>query len=225
MYEVVSNILTIAYTTEGSTDQRFLKSIISKVFEEVAYNCKSSIEVFDPVFIKFPKKDSFVNDVINVSVQAHKIGINVLCVHVDADSYKDVDVIKNKIHPSFEAVSKMAGNMSCKNLVAIIPIHMTEAWMLADKDLLKDEIGTGMSNIDLGINRTPESIANPKEIIQTLLTIAQDHLPKRRKRLYIEDLYQPIGQSISMERLETLESFNKFKLSVEIALKELNYLN
>lgn len=221
----MSNILTIAYTAEGSTDQRFLKSVIIKVFESVAIDCESSIEVFDPVFIKFPKKNGFINGVIDVSIQAYKIGINVLCVHVDADSSKEDDVMHNKINPSFDAVINQNDFINCKNLVAIIPVQMTEAWMLADKELLKDEIGTELSNIDLGMNKTPELIANPKEIIENVLNIAQAHLPKRRKKIFIEDLYQPIGQKISMKRLETLDSFNKFKLSVQNALKKLNYLS
>jgi hypothetical protein len=45
----MANILTIAYTTEGTTDERFLKSIISKVFEDAAFDCESQIEIFDPV--------------------------------------------------------------------------------------------------------------------------------------------------------------------------------
>ena len=102
---------------------------------------------------------------------------------------------------------------------------MTEAWMLADKELLKEEIGTTMSNTDLGINRSPESIADPKETIKNALDIAQSHLSGRRSRINIGDLYQPIGQKITMEHLEKLESFNKFKLSVENALKKLKYLN
>jgi hypothetical protein len=221
----VSNILTIAYTTERTTDQRFLESIILKVFEELAFECEGVIEVYNPLFIKFPKKNGFVNDAISLSIEAYKIGINVLCVHVDADSNKDDDVIEFKIDPAFTAINGIDNNGNCKNLVAIIPIHMTEAWMLADKDLLKEEIGTNMSNTDLGINRHPESIANPKKTIENAINIAQADLPKRRDKTTISDLYQPIGQKITTEKLEALNSFNKFKLSVKNALKKLNYLH
>ena len=51
----MANILTIAYTTEGSTDERFLNTIIKKVFEEVAFECDGVIEVYDPVFLNFPQ--------------------------------------------------------------------------------------------------------------------------------------------------------------------------
>jgi hypothetical protein len=168
----VSNILTIAYTTEGSTDQRFLKSIILRMFEEVAFDCEGVIEVFDPIFIKFPKSDSFINGVIAASIKAYDIGMNVLCVHVDADSNKDDEVLTSKIEPAISALKSDLALNNCKNLVTIIPIHMTEAWLLADKELLKEEMNTSISNTDLGINRAPESIANPKKIIEDALVIA-----------------------------------------------------
>ncbi len=219
----MSNILTIAYSTEGPTDKRFLENIIRKVFEDAAYKCESNIEVFDPVFIKFPRENTFVEDVLKISSEAHNIGMNVVCIHVDADSDNDKDVMKNKIIPALEAVRQQNDNTICKNLVSVIPVQMTEAWMLADKELLKDEINTNKSDIDLGINREPELIADPKKVIEDALNVAQSNLPKRRNRITIGDLYQPLGQKIAMDKLETLNSFNKFKLSVEDALKRLNY--
>ena len=88
----MSNILTIAFTTEGTTDERFLKNIITKVFEELCFECESDIEVYEPLYLKFPKKDSFVEDVKNLSLKAFESGINVLCIHTDADHRNDKEV-------------------------------------------------------------------------------------------------------------------------------------
>ena len=44
-----------------------------------------------------------------------------------------------------------------KTSVIIVPIQMTESWMLAEKELLKKEIGTDKTDIELGIHRDPES--------------------------------------------------------------------
>lgn len=221
----MSNILTIAYTTEGPTDVRFLKTIIQKVFEEIAFECEGLIEVYEPVHIKFPKKDTFVNGFVRVSKAAKASGINVLCIHADADSNRDDDALEFKIVPGIKAINDENNISVCKTIVAIIPVHMTEAWMLADKELLKEEIGTNLSNTDLGINRSAESIADPKKIIEDALIIAQQDLPKRRNKILIEDLYQPIGQKISIAKLKSLDSFNKFELSVKSAFMELNYLH
>lgn len=221
----MSNILTIGYTTEGPTDERFLKSIITKAFEHIAFSCESDIEVFEPVFLKFPRRDGFVNDLVELSTDAYRRGINVLCVHLDSDDASDDNVLKHKINPAFLAVKTREGDTNCKNLVSIIPIHMAEAWILADKDLFRDEIGTTKSLIDLGLNKDPEVIADPKTLIQEALVIAQAHLPKRRNKIVIGDLYQPIGQKLKIEKLEALNSFKNFQSSVIDAFKLLNYLH
>jgi Domain of unknown function (DUF4276) len=221
----MSNILTIAYTTEGTTDERFLKNIIAKVFEELCFECETDIEVYEPMYLKFPKELGFVDDVKTLSVKAYESGINVLCIHTDADHSNDKEVLTFKINPALEGVNEISGIKKCSNIVILVPVHMTEAWMLADKDLLREEIGTNLSLTDLGINRHPESIANPKKIIEEALVLAQTSLPKRRNKVEISDLYQPLGQKIKMESLEKLESFKKFKKSAENALIKLNYLH
>lgn len=220
----MGNIITIAYTTEGSTDKRFLESIIKKTFEEVALKCDTSIEVYEPVYIKSVKTGTFINDVELLLKEASKIGSNVVCFHADADDKDDRNVLQYKIEPIISLVENL-GSDSCKNIVSIVPIRMSEAWMLADKKLLKEEIGTNKSDIELNINKYPEAIADPKEVIIEALRIAQDHLPKRRNRITISDLYQPIGQKISINELENLSSFTRFRSSVELAFITLNYLH
>ena len=43
----MSNILQIAYTTEGSTDERFLGDIIEKTFESLLFKSDIEIEIAD----------------------------------------------------------------------------------------------------------------------------------------------------------------------------------
>lgn len=221
----MSNILTIGYYTEGQTDERFLHNIIRKTFEALVLNCNSLIDVYEPMPLKLEKKTNFVSDAILAGRQAFKRGINVLCFHIDSDSDSPQAVLDNKINPAYEAIEAIEDLFICKNIVAVIPVYMTEAWMLADKQLLKEEIGTNMSDEDLGLTRHPENIANPKATIEKVLEIAQQNLPKRRSRLTIGELYQTIGQSIPLEKLETLNSYREFKSSAVEALKKLNYLN
>lgn len=220
----MSNILTVGYATEGTTDRRFLESIIFKIFCEVAYECKGLIEVYDPYYLKFPKSGSFIDSVVGLSKSAYNIGINVLCIHVDSDSNNDDSVMRNKITPSINALKKVNSNLNCKNLVPIVPVYMTEAWMLADRNLFKQEIQTNKSNAELGIDRPPELIADPKRIIKNAVNEAQRHLPRRRVRISISDLYQPIGQKVELSKLDKLKSFQKFRESVYNAVRMLNYL-
>lgn len=220
----MSNIITIGYSAEGTTDQRFLESIIKNTFEEVAFNCKGSIDVYSPLYINASKEQGFSHWVKSLSIKAYQNGLYVLCIHTDSDEPNDSTAFKNKINPALQTLINDGSEEICKNIVPIVPIQMSESWMLADKELLKVEINTNKSDRDLGIDKKPETISNPKQVIENALRIAQEGLPQRRRKLEIDEIYQPIGQKLEIKKLEQIPSYNKFKKAVEEAFRKLNYL-
>ena len=114
----------------------------------------------------------------------------------------------------------------CKNLIAIVPVQMTESWMLSDKELLKSEIGTDKSDEELGIDKAPELYKDPKQVIMAAIVMARRNMPKRRRKdLKIRELYSPLGQKVVMKALEKLGSYQKFKQAIIEAFKKLNYLH
>lgn len=215
--------IIIAYATEGTTDIRFLESVIKRTFEEVALECLQELEIFDPIHI--PKfAGSIEEKALHYASQAIDNGATILCFHVDADDRTDAKAFNERINPAFDAIMKAEIEV-CENLVAIVPVQMTEAWMLADKELLKRQLGTKKNDEELGINKNPEYFSDPKVIIESAIRVARDSLPKRRRaELSIGELYQPIGQTIRLNELEILPSYQKFKESVREAFKQLNYL-
>ncbi|MFB2833149.1 DUF4276 family protein [Floridanema evergladense] len=215
--------IIIAYATEGTTDMGFLKSVIKRTFEEVALEYLQELEIVDPIHIsKFG--GSIEEKALHYASQAVDNGATILCFHVDADDRNDETAFKYLIFPAFDAIKKEKTAV-CKNLVAIVPVQMTEAWMLADKELLKRQLGTKKNDEELGINKNPEDFSDPKNIIESAIRIAREHLTKRRRRkLTISELYQPIGQTIKLNKLDTLPSYQKFKEAVRDAFKQLNYL-
>ena len=80
------------------------------------------------------------------------------------------------------------------------------------------------TNEDLKIDHNPELLSDPKERIKYAIQIAHKDYPKRRKKPDISELYQPIGQKVSLPSLRKLASFQKFESSAKEALKKLNYL-
>ena len=217
--------IIIGFATEGSTDCRFLESIIQKTFEDVAFECNRQIEVLPVRYLE--KQNGNISTLIEkYARKAFDEGISVLCIHTDADDDTDLNTFSFKIIPAFNSVKNALDNNLCKNLVAIVPIQMMEAWMLADKELLKREIGTQKADIELGLHRLPESIADPKDTIKEAIRIGRQDMTKRRRNdLTINDLYQIIGSSINIERLHNLSSYKKFREAVQAAFRELNYLN
>jgi len=211
----------VGFTTEGSTDYRFLGSVIQRSFEDLAFECKGSVEIL-PVQHINGQSGKFVEKAKKHAQEAEKLGVMVLCIHTDADAKTDRDAFTQRIEPAFTAIKKLPGKNACRNLVPIVPVQMTEAWMLSDKDLLKEEIGTNKSDKDLGIDRKPEAYTNPKQVIEGAIGIARAGVSKRRRRdLKIDELYLPLGQKISLEKLKNLPSYKKFREAILIAFREL----
>jgi Domain of unknown function (DUF4276) len=213
--------------TEGSTDTRFLQSIVQKTLEATAFDCVGQFDIYvSPIEIDKTNL-SFENQVLNASKKGmEELGISIICVHADADNSNANDTYRNRINTAKMELNNQNDTDYCKLLVAIVPIQETESWLLADKELLKQEIGTSKTDDELGIDRLPETIANPKEIISNAIRIAREGLTQRRRNdLTIGDLYLPIGQSIDLNKLATLSSYQDFKNNVREAFVELNLLH
>ena len=217
------NVLQIGYTTEGSTDLRFLGNIIQKTFENIALECISEIEVYQPEYLK-KEGIGFIDQIVKL---AEKFSyFHVICVHCDADSPSIENRMQHNINPAINEIKNTEGDL-CKILVAVIPVQMTEAWMMADFDLLKEKMSTNKSNNELELpirTNLIENLANPKECIINALKIAQISQPRRRKKLTISNLYSPISQELAIEKLRILPSFKKFEENVRNAMRQLNYL-
>ena len=209
---------------EGTTDARFLTSVVKRTFADIARECWGDVEILDLVDLK-KERDSFVEEVMTAAMtglQEH--GVTVLCVHTDADSETDENAYKHKIEPAKRSL-KESTKILCANLVPIVPVHMQEAWLLADLALLKRQIGTDKNDAELGLDKKPETISDPKRAITEAIRIAREGLTRRRRdNLKIGDLYQPIGQSISLASLQKLPSYKKFEEHVRDAFRELKLL-
>ncbi len=221
----MSRPLILGLMTEGTTDVRFLSSVISRTFEELIISESNELPDIYPIEIIRSIPDNFNNNVVNAASIAEETGVMILCIHIDADARNDKASFDNKILPAFHEVN-MSNAAVCRNLVPVVPVQMTESWMLADIQLIKNELMTDKSNETLQLTRQPESIANPKEIIKNAINIAQEEVPKRKKQyeITIADLYLPIGQKITLDRLSSLPSYRKFVENARLALLALNYL-
>ncbi len=120
-------LLKIGLLSEGKTDNRFLPAIILKTFEKIADEKNLTAIIEHPVNIDKKSGVSFIDNVLNAAkFGLEEYGINVLCIHSDADSINDKKVITEKIEPAIEHCSFSNDNI-CRNYVAIIPVQMTES--------------------------------------------------------------------------------------------------
>lgn len=223
----MSRQIFIGLVAEGTTDVRFLKNVIFKSVQELSWQCETEVDIFDIREI-YPNGDSFVEKMLNAARIAQKdYSISMLCIHADSDSKTATEVMQNKFEPFFEALRTMSPKDYCKCIVPTIPIQMIESWMLADKPLLKSLINAeAMTDAELGLDRAPESYADPKKVINEAIRIVMEGKPKKRRdEIRISDLYEIIGHEISLESLRSIPSFCEFEKRVTEAFRLLNLLH
>jgi Domain of unknown function (DUF4276) len=209
--------LLVGFWGEGTSDYAFLIPIIRRTFRSVSLDCHGEIEVLLEPIPKSLGPKRFVDQAeAAAKIGVEEFGMTLLCVHVDADSNSPEKVIREKIQPAKERLSSLGSEQHCSEMLAVIPVQMTESWMMADVDVLKTEIGTTIPNDKLGFHRKPEEIADPKGVINAAIRMVKADGPKKRQAdLAISDLYQIMGNKISLEKLAILPSYQHFRAQVE----------
>ena len=223
----MSRQLFIGLAVEGNTDRRFLKSVVLRTFKRILFEeCDQDVdvEVFHLNTSKIGKGfREFVAAASHDGVQTY--GILVLAVHSDSDKETIDERMADKFLPAQEFLDSLPPEEYCRIITPVIPMKMLEAWLLADTNLLREEIGTEKSDTELGLARNPESIANPKFVIQEAIRLAQCDLPKKRRTLSINDLYDILGDEVDLESLDRLSSFRTFVTKAREALVDLHYIH
>lgn len=113
----------IGLTTEGSTDHRFLISIVERTFIEVAFECTKDVEPY----VKFLNVDKsglgFISYIQKAAQQGVKeMGMTVLCVHTDADDTTSEKAYSNKINPAKQFLETCTEEDICQLLTPVIPV-------------------------------------------------------------------------------------------------------
>lgn len=218
--------LNICLYTEGTTDIRFLENIVQQTYERAAIQAYGEIDIELHVITIDKTGLNFTQQVLKAAQKAkQEYGATIICVHSDADSSSIDNTLNTKFVPAQRCLLEQENDSCSKIFVNLIPVHMTEAWILADKRLLKQQIGTTLSDTELNLNKDPESISNPKQAIENAIRIARQNIVKRRRRnLGIGELYAPLGQLINIDQLMDLKSYRQFWDNVINSLKQLNLM-
>lgn len=222
----MENIISVSFLGEGITDYRFFSNIVQRLIGELLLEQgKEGFIQWQPIH----KNGRTAQEIIyNASVQARYS--STLVLHSDTDNRTVEETIANIFQSGLDQINKSSDGEVCKNITLVIPVTETEAWMLVDKELLKSEMNTTLSNHDLGLtfqqNRI-EHISDPKQKINDAINIHHQNLPKKRRKfaVQIDDLYEGISQNVELSRLESLNSYLSFKSNLITALQSKNILD
>ncbi len=223
--------LALALYAEGRADERFLPILVRRTAESLlARQSTQVVDVFGPLLVnhdidvRFPIRSERL---LEASRRAY--GYHLLVIHADADYPEPDRALRERIQPGLEAIGEAAKSDTRLNdrCVALIPVQMTEAWMLADPQALIQVIGATRTAEEMGIPTRAvqvESLPNPKQTLQQSIQQAISDRPRRRRRIQLSEIHEPLARQISLERLQGVPAYQTFIRDLTVALKDLHFL-
>lgn len=187
----MSRQLTFAVVADGKTD-----SLLIPIIEWAIHRLDPEVEILEPEFRQ--RSGSVAEFLIDYDSSAMLI-----FVHRDAE---------NRPHHArlaeFESVSRM-------DVVPVIPVRMSEAWILFDESAIARAAGSPSAKISVPRLSEIEGIAEPKNLLERLLFEAAGSPVGRRGKVFKRSL---VERRVSVARhigdfspLESLSAFRRFQ--------------
>jgi len=114
-----------------------------------------------------------------ISITCDLFPAEVIFIHRDADR----DPPANRRQKIADAIESLSGN-PVRRWVPVIPVRMTEAWLMVSEIALRSAAGNpqGRNRLDLPSLGKLESVPDPKGLLENLLTEASGHSGRKRKK-------------------------------------------
>ena len=151
-----------------------------------------------------------------------------LIIHSGGDDRGYEQILIELFQPGKKLVldAKERNEDICVDLVPLIPMRMTEAWMLADPDALCTVLGKKVEPRALGIPtkaKLVEKEFKPKKTLEHIIQAAYPQQPRDWK-YFKTKLYTELGSEISLKRLSEVPSYQQFVENMTLALQTLNFI-
>lgn len=146
-----------------------------------------------------------------VQESIHLYPCDLLFVHRDAET-ASLDIRLNEIK---QAVSNASIENQTSAVVCVVPVRMTEAWLLFDISAIRQAAGNPNGTVSLNLPNlsTVESLPNPKGILHEILRKATERSAGRKEGFNTNKAVQRIP--------EVIEDFSPLRgLSAFIALED-----
>jgi hypothetical protein len=196
-------MFTGLFVAEGSSDAP-LAAIVESLFLERGFTVRLSA----PDFGRLKRTPKDVRSRVGTGLALLENSADVVVVHRDADNV-GVDVRLSEIEKAVQDVGQEFA------LVSVIPIRMTEAWLLLDERAIRQVAGNpnGRVKLDLPTLREVERVADPKTRLRDCLLAASGAAGRRREmfrnrfpqhRRQLLERLDPNGPVTSLKAWQTL---------------------
>ena len=221
-------ITDFALYAEGTTDQRFLIPVITHLVQDMGINI-----AIEAKLISLPATLGVADAILEAARKAAPYDF--LVIHKDTDKRSWQATYDQLIQPGLEKIrqtQQIEPKIAlCQHIVALLPQHTIEAWVIADQVTLIDMLETSKNADELGLPKLKEveRKANPKEILRAALRISMEDRPQRQRKQanfseMLGRLYASIGEDVRLEVLRQLDSFQRFEADLTVTLQELGFL-
>jgi hypothetical protein len=199
--------LTYTLITDGSSD-RALIPIINWALDQVdgvRYNSQYAEISLKQSAGLFRRAEAAIN----------VYECDILFVHRDAESSnidRRIEEIKNQL-------SKLN-----KPHIPVVPIRMTEAWLLVDEQAIRSAASNpnGKAKLDLPEVSKLEKLLDPKEVLFEKLKLASELPPGRLRKFRPETYRHRVAELISdFSQLRNLSAFVQFEISLTECIQAL----
>lgn len=143
---------------------------------------------------------------------------DLLFVHRDTDNFP----FAARREEVMEAVSRLARPQLA---VPVVPVRMTEAWLLIDEAAIRRAAGNPSGTVALNLPRPRaiENLADPKAVLYEALHSASELSGRRRRKFNVVSAAGIVPEHIrDFEPLRQLPAFLEFESTLRRALDSLN---
>ena len=220
--------LVSALYAEGRTDERFLPILLQRVLAELLnMHSPRSVDVLEPIVLRTHKRTNQEEAIFLAAQQA--AGYHILFVHTDADDNTTNSAYIERIEPGLSLVqcAYSTGVPVCSHIVPVIPVHMLEAWLLADAEAIGDIVGIPrplvLQHLPFSAHEI-EGVSDPKAQLLTLIREVQAFRSRRRRNAVIGEYYEPMANRIRISQLQRLPAFQQMTEDILAVLSQLRFV-
>lgn len=160
------------FVAEGSSDEP-LANLVELLFRDRGVD----LRLTSPPFEQLPKVAKDVKSRVTAGIKLMEHQVELVVVHRDADNVGSA-VRRNEIEA---AIRQIDAEVCC---CPIVPVKMTEAWLLLDEANIRQVAGNprGREPLKLPKLHEVERVADPKDLLKQALLAASGATGRRRER-------------------------------------------
>jgi hypothetical protein len=115
--------------------------------------------------------------------------------------------------------------------ICVIPVRMTEAWLLLDKQVIRRASGKPNGKVPLDLPRPSklEALPDPKQVLRDLLTLASESTGRRRKdfaAVRVKEAVQLVANLLKdFSPLRCLSAFKTLEEEIRLTLNDGGFID